>query len=94
MADHRVDSAPGSGGLLVLVRTVAMFTSLLVAGGAGVVAGTLRRNPRFGVDLATALFGRFGPRLGSFFAAVLGGVRRYHDQRSTPVHVIPCPDRC
>ncbi|ORB76782.1 haloacid dehalogenase, partial [Mycobacterium timonense] len=67
-------------GLLPLVRTVAMFTTLLLAGGAGVVAGTLRRNPRFGVDLATGLFGRIGPRLGSITIDVTGQQHTWADR--------------
>ena len=60
------------GNPLPLVRTTAMFATLLAAGGAGVVAGTLRRDRRAGVDLATGLFGRVAPRLGSIAIDVTG----------------------
>jgi putative phosphoserine phosphatase/1-acylglycerol-3-phosphate O-acyltransferase len=58
---------------LPAVRTAAMFATLLGAGGLGVAAGTLRRDRRLGVDLATSLFGRVAPRLGSIAIEVTGG---------------------
>jgi putative phosphoserine phosphatase/1-acylglycerol-3-phosphate O-acyltransferase len=54
------------------VRTAAMFGSLLAAGATGVAAGVLRRDSRSGVDLATSLFGRAGPRLGKIAVNVTG----------------------
>ena len=63
------------GNPLPLARTTAMFATLLAAGGVGVAAGTLRRDRRSGVDLATGLFGRVAPRLGSIAIDVTG---RHH----------------
>jgi putative phosphoserine phosphatase / 1-acylglycerol-3-phosphate O-acyltransferase len=63
------------GNPLPVARTTAMFATLLAAGGIGVAAGALRRNPRSGVDLATGLFGRVAPRLGSITIDVTG---RHH----------------
>jgi putative phosphoserine phosphatase / 1-acylglycerol-3-phosphate O-acyltransferase len=63
-------SQPGNP--LPMARTTAMFATLLAAGGAGVVAGALRRDRRLGVDLATGLFGRVAPRLGSIAIDVTG----------------------
>jgi len=57
---------------LPIIRTTAMFGSLLAAGGAGVVAGLLSRDRRRGVDLATSVFGRVGPPLGDISINVTG----------------------
>jgi putative phosphoserine phosphatase/1-acylglycerol-3-phosphate O-acyltransferase len=58
---------------LPVLRTAAMFATLLGAGGLGVAAGALRGDRRRGVDLATSLFGRLAPRLGSIAIEVTGG---------------------
>lgn len=62
-------------------RTAAMFGTLLAAGGLGVTAGVLRRDRRYGVDVATALFGRIAPGLGGITIEVTG---RQHAQSHRP----------
>jgi putative phosphoserine phosphatase / 1-acylglycerol-3-phosphate O-acyltransferase len=72
-------SRPGNP--LPLARTTAMFATLLGAGGVGVAAGTLRRDRRSGIDLATGLFGRVAPRLGAIGIDVTG---RHHAWSNRP----------
>lgn len=48
-----------------ILRTTAMFGSLLAAGGAGIAAGVISQNRRRGVDFATWLFGRAATSLGN-----------------------------
>lgn len=50
---------------LPTVRTAAMFGSLFAAAGAGIVTGALTQDRRYGVDLATGLFGEVAPALGN-----------------------------
>lgn len=57
---------------LPVVRTAAMFGSLLASGGAGVVAGVLANNRRVGVDLATTWFGDIGGWLGNVQVRING----------------------
>jgi putative phosphoserine phosphatase/1-acylglycerol-3-phosphate O-acyltransferase len=57
---------------LPAVRTVAMFGSLLAAAGAGIVTGVLTRDRRYGIDLATTLFGDIAPAIGNIRLDVTG----------------------
>ena len=61
----RLDPVPG-------IRTAAMFGTLFGAAGAGLVAGILTQDRRYGVDLATTLFGDIAGVLGNIRITVIG----------------------
>jgi putative phosphoserine phosphatase/1-acylglycerol-3-phosphate O-acyltransferase len=55
-----------------IVRTSAMYGSLVAAAGAGFVTGVASRDRRRGVDIATWLFGRVGTSVGNIAVDVTG----------------------
>ncbi|HXY64041.1 MAG TPA: HAD-IB family hydrolase [Mycobacterium sp.] len=55
-----------------VVRTAAMYGSLVAAAGAGFATGVAARNRRRGVDVATWLFGRAGTSLGNISVDLIG----------------------
>jgi len=57
---------------LPIVRTAAMYGSLVAAAGAGFVTGVGSRDRRRGVDVATWLFGRVGTSLGNISVDLVG----------------------
>ena len=54
------------------LRTAAMFGSLVAAAGAGILAGALTQDRRYGVDLATTVFGDIAGPLGNIRTTVIG----------------------
>ncbi|AEH09948.1 MULTISPECIES: HAD-IB family hydrolase [Protofrankia] len=57
---------------LPAVRTAAMFGTLFATAGAGIVAGVLTRDRRYGVDLMTSLFGDVASAVGNIRVDVVG----------------------
>lgn len=57
---------------LPTVRTAAMFGSLFAAAGIGIATGALTRDRRYGVGLATGLFGELAPAVGNIRIDVAG----------------------
>jgi len=55
-----------------VLRTAAMYGSLLAAAGAGFITGVASRDRRRGVDAATWLFGRAGTSLGNISVDLVG----------------------
>jgi putative phosphoserine phosphatase/1-acylglycerol-3-phosphate O-acyltransferase len=55
-----------------LVRTAAMYGTLLGAGAVGIAAGLLSRNKRHGIDTATSLFAHIGSAVGDVHIDVTG----------------------
>jgi putative phosphoserine phosphatase/1-acylglycerol-3-phosphate O-acyltransferase len=55
-----------------VIRTSAMYGSLLAASGTGLTLGLLNRDRRLGVDLATSLFGELAAAVGDIEIEVVG----------------------
>lgn len=64
-----------------VIRTAAMFGSLLAAAGVGTVAGVLTNDRRRGVDVATSVFGRVAGPVGNITIDVTG---RHHARSHRP----------
>jgi putative phosphoserine phosphatase/1-acylglycerol-3-phosphate O-acyltransferase len=62
----------GRRDLVPIIRTTAMYGSLVTAGAAGIAAGLVSRNRRRGVDLGTWLFGRAASSAGNLNIEVTG----------------------
>jgi putative phosphoserine phosphatase/1-acylglycerol-3-phosphate O-acyltransferase len=62
----RLDPSP-------VVRTAAMYGTLLGAGAVGIATGLLSRSRRHGIDTATSLFAHIGSAVGDVRVEVIGG---------------------